>query len=311
MNDISRIGIHKSVSTLFPPTAVQEALQGAEPDIEIVETADEVSSCDALITFAYEDSLLSANLEWIHSIQAGVDRFPFETLEEYGIHLTSSTGLHGDSVGETVAGYMLMHARGLDTHRTNQTHQEWMSPAWNKPFTLLGESLCVIGLGTIGKGIARRADALGMNVTGVKRTSTPVNHVQTVFPPADLHQAVADARFVALAVPLTEETDSLISEAELATMRDDAYLINIARGGVVEQSSLIVALESSNLAGAALDVFETEPLPAESPLWNMDNVLVTPHSASADREYYQRISGLVRENLRRFDTDESLVNGVV
>lgn len=215
------------------------------------------------------------------------------------------------SVGETVAGYMLMLARGLHTHRTNQTQQEWTSPAWDDPFAVQGESLCIVGLGTVGQGIALRADNLGMDVTGVKRTPTPVNHVQTVFPPADLHRALADAWFVVLAVPLTDQTVDLIGETELATMRDDAYLINVARGGVVDQSSLVGTLEANELAGAALDVFETEPLPEDSPLWTRDNVIVTPHAASADRDYYRRIGELVRENVRRFTTGDPLVNQIV
>jgi D-2-hydroxyacid dehydrogenase (NADP+) len=308
---ISRIGVHTSVDELFPPEVLRDALSAIGPAIHIVETEEALSECDALITFSYEEMFLSADLTWIHSVQAGVDRFPFDELTDRGIRLTSSAGIHGDSVGEMVAGCMLMFARGLHIHRTNQMRQEWAYPAWDAAFTLHDESLCVVGLGTLGRGIAMRADALGMDVTGVKRTPTPVDHVETVYPPDDLHDALADTRFVALAVPLTEQTAGLIAEPEFEALRDDAYLINVARGDVVDQSALVAALESETLAGAALDVFETEPLPAESPLWKMDNVIVTPHAAAANHEYYRRVATLVRENLRRLEAGETLANRVV
>ncbi|EMA44627.1 2-D-hydroxyacid dehydrogenase [Halococcus morrhuae DSM 1307] len=308
---ISRLGVHTSVEELFPPAVLRDALTDAGPTVRIVETDDELAACDALVTFDYEESFLQADLAWIHSILAGVDHFPFDALAEQGTLLTNSAGIHGDSVGETVAGYMLMFARGLHTQRTNQLHQEWAYPPWDAAFTLDGESLCVIGLGTLGRAIAMRADALGMDVTGIKRTPMPIDHVETVYPPDDLHEAVAEARFVALAVPLTDRTTGLIGESELRMLRDDAYLINVARGGVIEQSALVDALESASLAGAALDVFETEPLPDESPLWGMDNVIVTSHAAAANREYYRRVAVLVRENLRRLDANESLTNQVV
>jgi D-2-hydroxyacid dehydrogenase (NADP+) len=150
-----------------------------------------------------------------------------------------------------------------------------------------------------------------MEVVGVKRTPTPVDHVSEVYPRSELHEAIADARFVALAVPLTDETRGLVGTDELATMCEDAVLVNVARGAVVDQAALVDALEAGDLAGAALDVFEEEPLPAESPLWEMPEVIVTPHFAAATRDYHERIAALVRENVRRIAAGESLANRVV
>jgi D-2-hydroxyacid dehydrogenase (NADP+) len=307
---VERIGIHESVSELFPPTVLRDELDDVPAAVRIVGEGAGLDACDALVTFEYEDAFLRAGLTWIHSIQSGVDRFPFDELEARNIRLTNSTGIHGDVVGETVAGYMLSFARRLHEHRANQLHKEWSFPAWDAAFTLRGESVCVVGLGTLGRGIAARADALGMDVTGVKRTPTPVDHVDDVYPSSELHAAIADARFVALAVPLTDRTEGLVGEAELATMRDDAYLVNVARGPVVDQSALVATLQAGGLAGAALDVFEAEPLPEGSPLWEMENVVVTPHAASANREYFQRVATLVRENVRRLDAGESMANAV-
>jgi len=307
---VTRIGIHASVETLFPPTVLVDELDDVDPEVTVV-TSDDLDGVDALVTFAYDDAFLDSGLEWIHSVQSGVDRFPFEDLEAAGVRLTNSTGTHGDSVGETVAGYMLSFARRLHEYRSKQERTEWAWPAWQDPFTLDGSSLCVVGLGTLGQGIAARADALGMDVVGVKRTPTPVDHVDTVYPRADLHEAIADAKFVALAVPLTDDTEGMIGDAELDAMRDDAVLVNVARGQVVDQSALVDALEGDDLAGAALDVFETEPLPEDSPLWELDEVVVTPHAAAATRDYAERMAALVRENVRRVAAGERLANAVV
>ena len=307
---MSTIGIHESVGAVFPLESLREALSDVEADLRVVAT-DDLDDCVSLVTFAYDERFLDADLEWIHSIQAGVDRFPFEALEAAETALTNSTGIHGDTVGETTLGYMLSFARGLHRYRDHERNHEWSRPPYDRPFSLADASVCVVGLGTLGRGIATRADALGMDVVGVKRTPTPVDGVETVYPAGDLETAIADARFVALAVPLTEKTEGLIGAAELEAMRSDAVLINVARGPVVDESALVDALASDAIGGAALDVFETEPLPAESPLWAMEDVIVTPHVAAATRKYHRRIAALVRENARRHAAGEALTNRVI
>lgn len=307
---ITRVGVHETVKSVFPPDRLVDALSDrAEEFVVVGDDPDELADCDAVVTFEHREAFLSA-VEWVHSIQAGVDRFPTEAFEREGVVLTNSTGIHDRSVGETVAGYMLTFARRLHRHRDTQQRREWSSPEWDEAFTLDGERCCVVGLGTLGRGIAERAAALGMEVSGVRRTPEPIGPVGAVYAPDELHEAIADARFVALAVPLTEETRGLIGAAELDAMREDAYLLNVARGPVVDEPTLIDALDAGEIAGAALDVFETEPLPEESPLWGMDEVLVTPHCAAYTRDYYRRIAELVRENLERGD-DEPLINRVV
>lgn len=307
-----RLGIHPSVERLFPPSVLRSSLEAADATVtDADETLTSDAALDGLVTFDYDPSFLDAGVDWIHVIRAGYDEFPLDALRERGISLSNSTGLHGDSVGEMVVGYMLGFARGLHRYRLDQPDRAWNPPAWDETFTLAGESVCVVGLGTLGRGVARRADALGMSVAGVRRTPTPVEHVDRRYGPEDLREAVADARFVVLAVPLTDRTEGLFGAAELAAMREDAYLVNVARGPVADQSALVDALESGSIAGAALDVFETEPLPEESPLWGMENVVVTPHAAAATDEYPSRIAALVRENCRRLAAGESVANRVV
>jgi D-2-hydroxyacid dehydrogenase (NADP+) len=314
---IDRIGVHESVSTVFPPDALRDELvdrtKGAEtaerPTVTIVGD-DGLADCDAVVTFEHRDAFLD-HLSWVHSIQAGVDRFPFDAFEAAGVALTNSTGIHDDTVGETVTGYLLSFARRLHRIRDAQGDHEWRPPAWDEPFTLTGERACVVGLGTLGRGIAERLDAIGMRVTGVRRSGDPVAGVEQVFTPDELHRAIGEARFVALAVPLTPETQGLIGADELSAMRDDAYLVNVSRGGVLDQDTLVAALQAGDLNGAALDVFETEPLPADSPLWDMDEVVVSPHCSAFTRDYFRDVADLVETNLDRLATDEPFHNQVV
>jgi D-2-hydroxyacid dehydrogenase (NADP+) len=308
--NLQRLGIHESVSAVFPPERLRDALDDADLAVPVVGD-DELGDCDALVTFAYSEVFLDADLDWIHSIQAGYDRFPLDALEEADVALTNSTGIHDTSVGEFAVGLMLSFARRLHTYVRAQEAREWSHPAWDEPFTLDGERLCVVGLGTLGRGIAERADALGMEVVGVRRSGEETPHTHTVYTPDDLHEAVADARFVALAVPLTDETEGLVGAPEFAAMGDDAYLLNVARGPVVVQDDLVAALRDGEIAGAGLDVFEEEPLPEDSPLWEMEEVVVTPHRAAAERDYYRHIAELVRTNVSRVDSGAEMVNRVV
>ncbi|WP_458186877.1 D-2-hydroxyacid dehydrogenase [Haladaptatus sp. NG-WS-4] len=309
---ISHLGIHKSVGAVFPPEQLRDALSSLDvPVVVVSDDPEDLGECDAVVTFGYSEEFLDSDLRWIHSIQAGYDRFPLDALESEGIVLTNSTGIHGTSVGETVLGMMLSYARRLHVHARHQADHEWHRPEWDEPFTLQGESLCVVGLGTLGRGIAKRADAIGMDVTGVRRSAESVPHVREVYPNDDLHEAIADARFVALATPLTDETRGLMGEAEFAAMREDAFFVNVARGKCVDETALVSALEADDIAGAALDVFEEEPLAEESLLWDMEDVIVTPHAAAAEVDYYRHIAELVRENVHHADADEDLVNRVV
>ncbi|GGM70213.1 D-2-hydroxyacid dehydrogenase (NADP+) [Halarchaeum rubridurum] len=304
--DIARLGVHESVGAVCPPAAFVEQLQDVDAAVSVVD--EDVSAVDAVVTFGHADAFVG--LDWVHCIRAGYDDFPVEAYRDAGTALTNSTGIHGASVGETTLGLMLSLARRLHEYRDAQTERTWTTPAWDAPFTLRDERLTVVGLGTLGRGIATRGDAIGMHVDGVRRTPARTPHVRTVYTPDRLHEAVADARFVAVAVPLTASTRGLIDADALAAMRDDAYLVNVARGAVVEEDALVTALETDALAGAALDVFETEPLPESSPLWDLDDVLVTPHAAPLDREYPTDVARLVRTNLRHAAADGALVNRV-
>ncbi|MFC4551391.1 MULTISPECIES: D-2-hydroxyacid dehydrogenase [Halorussus] len=308
---IDRLGVHESVDAVFPPEELAEVLSDLDCEVGVVgDDPAELSACDAVVTFGPNDAYLDADLVWIHSIQAGYDHFPLEEFESRGVVFTNSTGIHDTSVGEFAVGLMLTFARRLHDYVRSQERREWAHPEWHEPFTLQGERLCVVGLGTLGRGIAERADALGMDVVGVRRSGEPTPHTSEVYTPDDLHEAIEDAAFVALAVPLNDATEGLFGTAEFAAMREDAYLLNVARGPVVVESELVEALREGELGGAGLDVFEEEPLPEDSPLWEMDEVIVTPHRAAAERDYHRHIAELVRENVERGERGEEFVNRI-
>ncbi len=307
---IERLAVDASVNAVFPATKLVEEL--ADAPVAVGTTtgeSDEFASYDAVVTLAHREAYL--DLDWVHSIQAGVDRFPAERFRAAGVMLTNSAGIHGDAVGETVAAYVLAVARRLHVYVGNQTRSDWSAPAWDEAWTVTGERACVIGLGSLGRGIVDRLRGLGLEVDAVRRNPIPEPGVSRVYQPADLHEAVAAARFVILAVPLTDETEGLIDAGALEAMREDAYLINVARGRVVDQDALTEAVKTGEIAGAALDVFEEEPLPTDSPLWQMEEVIVSPHAASLTSEYYRHVAAIVRESLQRLAAGDEPVNRVL
>lgn len=308
--NLDTLGVDPSVSTLFPPEVLIDRLSDLSVETFVLDEQGPVpDACGGVVTFAYRERF--HEVEWVHSVQAGVDHFPHESFREADIALTNSTGIHGDAIGETVAGYLLTFARRLHDHVANQQRADWSQPAWDEAWTVAGERACVVGLGGLGRGIVDRLTGLGLDVDGVRRTPIPEPGVDRVYMPSELETAVADARFVVLAVPLTDETQGLVDGDVLAAMREDAYLVNVARGGVVDQAALVAALEDDELAGAALDVFETEPLPESSPLWEMNDVIVSPHCGAFTREYVDHVAAIVRENVGRLRTGDEPANRVL
>ncbi len=300
-----RIAVHGSVAPVFDPQCLVDAL--ADRGVG-AEATDDPTGFDGVVAFDHDESFLG--VPWVHAITAGYDNYPVEAYRERGVTFTNSTGIHGESVGETVCGMCLSFARRLHRYRDRQADREWSREPYEAAFTLGGERACVVGLGTLGRGVATRLDALGMDVVGVRRTPVPVPGVRKVFTPDSLGAAVADARFVVLTVPLTDETREMIGQEELDAMRDDAYLVNVARGEVVDQSALVEALESGAIAGAGLDALDPEPLPEDSPLWGEREVILTPHVAALTDEYHESVADLVATNAGRLARAEGPVNRV-
>ncbi len=219
--------------------------------------------------------------------------------------VTNCAGVLARFLAETVTGAMLMLNGGFLRYRDQQRRAAWEQHAFRP---LIGQTLAVVGLGTIGGHVAENAKALGMRVLAVRRSAEGHPAVDALHPPADLQRVLGEADVVSLHVRLSGETRHLMGREALAAMKPGALLINTARGPVVDEAALIAALESGHLAGAYLDVFETEPLPPDSPLWRMDRVFITPHVADSVPDWPWRYSVLFADNLERWLAGEPLEN---
>ena len=248
------------------------------------------------------------SVRWVHTVTAGIDHALAALPDAHDVRLTNARGVFDVPIAEMVMAYILSAVKRLSDFRAQQTDHTWTLLRLRE---LRGLTLGIVGLGSIGKEIARRARALGMRVMATRRhPEKPTDLVNEVLGPQDLHVLLEAAHFVVIAAPLTEETRGMIGEGQLRRMRDEAWLINIARGEIVDQSALIRALEAGWIAGAALDVFEEEPLPSDSPLWDMPNVVVTPHNSWSTPYLKQREAALFLDNLARYLRDAPLRNTI-
>ncbi|HEY8415772.1 MAG TPA: D-2-hydroxyacid dehydrogenase [Thermaerobacter sp.] len=251
----------------------------------------------------------ATRLRWIQAAYAGVDRLleAAPDLRRHPALLTNARGMHAATIADHVFMFMLAWARRLPAYLEQQRRHQWKRQPTRE---LAGETLAVVGLGAIGREVARRALAFGMRVMGVRRRPEPVPGVDPVVTPDRLREVLARAHWVVISAALTPETRHLIGASELAAMRRDAFLINVSRGAVVDEQALITALRDGTIAGAGLDVFADEPLPPGHPFWEMENVLITPHTAGNMRDYVGRAVDLFVENLTRFRRGEPLLNVV-
>ena len=247
------------------------------------------------------------NLRWVHSISAGVEHVLSPTLVASDVMLTNASGVFSVPMAETVLAYMLAVVKRLPEFQEQQQRGLWKKLPLKE---LCGMTVGIVGLGDIGAEVGRLCRAFGMRVLGLRRYPRPSEHAHEVFAPAQLPDLLARSDFVVIATPLTDATRGMIGGAELAAMKPDAWLINIARGAVVDQQALVEALQRGEIGGACLDVFVEEPLPEDSPLWQMDNVILTPHNSWSSPRLEQRAAELFLENLRRYVEGEVLLNVV-
>ncbi|MFW5948807.1 MAG: D-2-hydroxyacid dehydrogenase [Halolamina sp.] len=303
--------------TVPPETSEQllDALRAELPAADLLsaatpgETAERLPAADALITGRLDADLLDdAEIEWVQALSAGTDSYPQETLAERGIALTSAAGVHAEPIGEQVLGGMLAFERGFLDAMRQKERGSWERIEGGE---LQGKTLGVVGLGAIGSRVAELGSAFGMAVLGTKRDpSTAPDAVDECFGPEGYTDLCRRVDYLVLACPLTEETEGLIGADELRLLDGDAVLVNVARGAVVDEDALVRALQYGWIRGAVLDVFQTEPLPADSPLWTLSNVLLTPHMAGSTPKKAERWAEIIGENYRRFGTDEPLRNRV-
>ncbi len=297
----------------------QEELQDMQrqvPDVRLVNAkTEEQAGREIMDAEAFYGNLTPAlfswarRLEWVQAPVAGLENFIFPALAESDVVLTNMAGIYSDVISDHALTYLLMFARGFHVYRYHQMNHVWRKgvPVRHLAASVLG----VVGLGGIGAEVARKGKALGMEVWGVEaRDIAPPEGVDVLLKPDDLDRVLEKSDFLTLCVPHTPETTGLIGRRELALMPDSAYLINIGRGVLLSLDALVEALEAEAIAGAGLDVFETEPLPVDHPLWAMPNVIITPHSAAVSSHIRERHVGILTENIVRFAQGSPLHNVV-
>jgi phosphoglycerate dehydrogenase-like enzyme len=255
-------------------------------------------------------------LAFIQSISAGTDQYDRAALQAAGIRLSSAHGVNAEAVAQHAMALMLALARKLHTGRDNQARRHWrgmISDLAEREDELGGKTLLIVGLGRIGSRLSALAQAFGMRVIATKRDLPSGGAAaHEVFAQDRLLARLPEADVVALCCPLTPETEKLIGAQAFAAMKPSAYLINVARGRVVDEPALVAALAEHRIAGAGIDCTVEEPLPAASPLWGLENALITPHTAGETRRYEDNVIDLLVENLDRLWRGEStLVNQIV
>jgi len=255
---------------------------------------------------------LAPKVRWIQSTSSGIGQFVAKM--GYGVRMpntvfTKASGVHGQPLAEFCLMVMLMFRKGLLRAIRDQSRKHWERYAGTD---LEGRGVVIVGLGGVGQEVARVCQALGMRIIGVDLPDFPIDSLpfplDEFFPVGELRKALPQAEHLVLIVPHTPETEGLIGAEELALMPQGSILVNIGRGPLVDEAALVDALNSGHIGGAGLDVFQEEPLPEESPFWEMPNVLVSPHSGSTSDQENRRITDLFCENLRRFLADEPMIN---
>jgi phosphoglycerate dehydrogenase-like enzyme len=284
-------------SILYPPVDLNELL----PDADI------------LFAFDLPGNLVPSapRLKWVQLTSAGVDQAATVGLLATGITITTTSGIHAGPMSEYVMATMLMFEHHFPRALRQQIGHTWKRYSMGE---LAGKTVGIVGYGHIGKAVGRLALAFGMEVYASQRSVAEPSTISVegwavhLLPASHLHHLLAQSDFVVLAVPLVQDTSHLIGEAELAAMKPSSFLVNISRGSVVDEPALLKALQEGGIAGAALDVFDTEPLPANSPLWDLENVILTPHSAGISEDYNARATAIFCDNLARYLAGEPLVN---
>ncbi len=315
------IVVHHRFALWNVPPWFGERLSQELPQLQIAQRTsydgieEDLRDAEIIFTISLRPEQLAATqkLRWIHAPTAAVHQLLFRELVNSEVVLTNSREVHGPVVAEHVMALIFALAKKIPQAAIFQQKRVWGQEAiWKEgahPREIAGATLGLIGVGSIGRRVARMASALGMRVIAVREhvEKRSPEGVESVFPPSALDDLLSQSDYVVLAAPLIAATQGMINAERLAVMKPEACLINVGRGAQVDEAALVEALLARRIAGAALDVFEREPLPAESPLWGLENLLITPHTAGFTEKLWHRHYDLFSDNLRRYLAREPLL----
>lgn len=315
------IATQHSLQLYVAPESFAQRLRAEFPQMEIVRLTNyagietKIADADVLFTqsLTAEQFLSAKKLRWIHSPAAAVHLFMYPELINSDVILTNARDVHAPVVAEQVMAMMFAIARRIPESVRFQLKHVWAQGIfWDEglsPTELGGATLGLVGLGSIGGNVASRASAMGMKVIAVREHADrpKPEHVDEVLPTSQLDKLLSRSDYVVLSPPVTPATRGMIGRAQLAAMKKDGYLINVGRGPLVDEAALIEALREHRIAGAALDVFDQEPLPPDSPLWDLENLLILPHTGGMTNKMWARHYAVFAENLRRFLSHQPLL----
>ncbi|MDD3173385.1 MAG: D-2-hydroxyacid dehydrogenase [Herbinix sp.] len=307
------------ISTLKLDDEYRQMIEEKFPELDIKHiklsdlTEEELAKVEILFTYGYdmkeENVKKMTNLKWVHIGQSGMDSLPFDTLAKNNIFLTNSKGINSVTIAEYVMCMMLNHIRNTFVFYEANKRKEW--DKFTHLDELAGKTIGIFGLGMVGKEIAKRAKAFDMTTYGLNIVKDPIDNIDLIFTPDERIEMLKICDYVVICMPLTNETKYIISKKELEAMKSTAILLNVGRGPIIKTTELIDCLNHQGIAGAILDVFETEPLEADSPLWSMENVLITPHIAG-DRQasYMPRMMNILCNNLEKYPNFHEMKNAI-
>jgi D-2-hydroxyacid dehydrogenase (NADP+) len=314
------ICVHHPFDQWNAPDWFSERLRREFSQIEIVHLPDyervgeEVVDAEIVIAWSIRpEQIVAANkLRWIHSPAAAVHQLMFPELVTSEIVLTNAREVHGPVVAEHVIALLFTLAKKIPgSVRLQEKHVWGQQILWDelpRVREVAGATLAMVGLGSIGRPVVKSAKALGMQVIAVREHPEKGSEgADAVFGPMQIHEAFRQADYIVLAAPVTDSTKAIANAERLTLMKSDACLINVGRGPLVDEAALSVALREKKIGGAALDVFPKEPLAADSPLWDVPNLLITPHTAALTDKLWERHYALFSENLRRYLNGRSLL----
>lgn len=275
------------------------------------EALPHVHDADAIALWGFQDvePLLQAapNCRWVHSLSDGVEKLLTPSMLKRPIHLTNSHGIHDRSVSEHTMALLLAWLKRIPDAVKSQEKKEWKR---YKGDSLFGKTIVIVGFGSIGRSIAQRAKVFETKIIAVKKHRSNEFFADEVYTTDEIMEVLPKADVVIAALPSTPETENYFDAEKLAAMKTSALFINIARASVVDENALIQSLQSGSIAGACLDVFSHEPLPADSPLWTLSNVIMTAHTASMVPHFFDHVLTLLKENFVAFSKGEHLLNEI-
>jgi phosphoglycerate dehydrogenase-like enzyme len=305
------------------PSWIRERLQQKFPDQHFLQLQNydrvpgEIADTDVFIGWSLrpEQFVAAKKLRWIHSPAAAVHQLMYPELIKSSVALTNSTGIHGAVVAEHAIAVLLALAKRLPQAMQYKAKHQWsQDQLWHgspRPREVADSTVLVMGMGSIGREFTARAKALGMKVLAVRENPTKgLSGADEVYSPEQIDELLPQADYVLLCAPVTPATTAIMNAARLSKMKPDAYLINVARGPLIDETALLEALQHRRIGGAALDVFNEEPLPPDSPFWSLDNLLITPHTAAVTERLWERHYRLIVDNMKRFLAGQPLLNEV-